>query len=569
MYTRFLRFFVIGLNSYYLIKRKNKIFFCEDKQIEKVFLFGDKRSLIKDIKENGEATFFEKNQIKVKKITFGNCIGSCITENDDIYIWGSYENKENNDIIYINPVKLNIKEIISDIQFSNNDIYLMSKKGELKIIRNYENCLRTGKFIIENFYKCKDSFFFRSERIIKLSVNKFHLAFVTNKGNIFCSGNNFYGQCAKEPSLKNNLNLNYNFDFLNNFSNSLNTLDNTHRNIIENDYSVKKENNRSEINNEKYSVDYHNKVEEKNNNTNSNSNKTNLELVRTYNNLEEHKEKNISDKNNEVNFMVINESDKEKRNFSNFTINNNEENLNDLNNYVYINKVQFKEKTKIIDVSCGINHTLCLDNKNNIYSFGDDSKIQLGLGESRTNKNSLTGTKWKDQIKFGYSSLTKNLANYSFYDRHIQSIPQMILKKINDTEIINDVYKINAGANFSMIYSNDKFGKQLFCFGDNIYFQCGRHLGKHQQTLSTVKLPNNEIKDFSCGNRHCLLNLNNKLYGWGYNNNYQISPFKNKGIINYPLCIFSDKNYPKNFNIKYINAKYDNSAIIITHKNYE
>ncbi|CRG98517.1 regulator of chromosome condensation, putative [Plasmodium relictum] len=564
MYAHFSRLFIIGLNSYYLIKRKDKIYFCEDKLVERVFLFGDRRSLIKDTKENGEAQFFEKNKIKVKKITFGNCIGSCITENDDIYIWGSYENEESNEQIYINPVKLSINEIISDVQFSNNDIYLMSKKGELKIIRNYKNCLKTREFIIENFYKCKNSFF-RCERIIKLSVNKFHLAFVTNKGNIYCSGNNFYGQCAKEPSFKNNSNLNYNFDFLNNIHNPLNTLYSTHRNSIKNDYDIKKENDLPKKNDD-YDINYSNKMEEKNSKINTYLNSTNLEVVNINNKL---KKKNNLDNGNEIDFMVINENNKEKENFNYFTIKKNEENLNDLNNYVDINKVEFKEKTKIIDVSCGVNHTLCLDDKNNIYSFGDDSKIQLGLGESRTNKNSLTGTKWKDQIKLGYSSLTKNLANYSFYDRHIQSIPQKILRKINDTEIINDVYKINAGANFSMIYSNDRLGKQLFCFGDNIYFQCGRHLGKHQQTLSTVKLPNNEIKDFSCGDRHCLLNLNNKLYGWGYNNNNQISPFKNKGIINYPLYIFSEKYYPGNINIKYLNAKYDNSAIIITHKSCE
>ncbi|GAW79209.1 hypothetical protein, conserved [Plasmodium gonderi] len=584
MVVPFSRYLAIALNSYYCMRKKKNITYCENGKVEeRVYFFGDRKSLIKDTMQNGEVPFFSKNNIKVKKISFGNCIGSCIAENDDIYIWGSYEDDEKKDLIYVNPIKLNTDEGICDIQFSNNDIYLMNKKGELKIIKSYKNCLKRNEFVIEDFYKCKNSFFFQNEKIIKLSVNKFHLAFVTNKGNVYCSGNNFYGQCAKEPSFRNNFNLNYNFEFANKLNTSLRMISkNSLGEIVQNG-----ENNPSEhIQTEYYSPNsYSLTVKGEENSVKSKRIDMDDGIIVS----------NVKDEKNErVNISPYNTTDvghftkpglNDSSNFlsqtnihserggkqeeegenMNYLIVNNESYNYDENNYVDINKVSFEEKTKIVDVSCGLHHTLCLDDENNIYSFGDDSKIQLGLGESRTNKNSLSGTQWKDQLKLGYSTITKNLANYSFYDRHIQSSPQKVLKKMNDNEIVDEIYKINAGSDFSMIHSNDKFGKQLFCFGDNMYFQCGRHLGKHQQTLSTVKLPNNKIKDFSCGDKHCLLILNDKLYGWGYNNKHQISPYKNKGIINNPIYIFSEKYYPDNFHIKYMNANYNNSAVVITH----
>ncbi|ANQ06246.1 Uncharacterized protein PCOAH_00006220 [Plasmodium coatneyi] len=573
------RYFAVALSSYYCINRKKSVCYCENGKIEeRVFLFGDRRSLMKGTKQNGEVPFFSKNNIKVKKITFGNGIGSCITENDDIYIWGSYEGDEHEGLVYTTPVKLNKDEGITDIQFSNNDIYLMSKKGELKIVRSYKNCLKRNEFIVEDFYKCKNSFFFQNERIIKLSVNKYHLAFVTNKGNVYCSGNNLYGQCAKEPSFRNNFNINYNFEFANRLSGTLHMFSkNNIGGVVQNGGEDPNEHTQTGSTSNEYSFT----VQDEGTAVPSKSADSHDGIISSPSdgkieggdtppcgtNDVDQTLRQFNDSSTSLTYTNLRgerteEYEDEER--LNHLITSDESYKCDKNNYVHINKVPFEGKTKIVDVSCGLNHTLCLDEENNIYSFGDDSKIQLGLGESRTNKNSLSGTSWKDQLKLGYSTVTKNLANYSFYDRHIQSIPQKVLKKMNDNEMVDEIYKINAGSNFSMIHSNDKFGKQLFCFGDNMYFQCGRHMGKHQQTLSTVKLPNNRIKDFSCGDKHCLLILNDKLYGWGYNNKHQITPYKNKGIINYPVHVLSEKYYPDNFNIKYVNASYNNSAVVIT-----
>ncbi|CAA9986437.1 regulator of chromosome condensation, putative [Plasmodium knowlesi strain H] len=575
------RYFAVALSGYYCISRKKSVCYCENGKIEeRVFLFGDRRSLMKGIKQNGEVPFFSKNNIKVKKITFGNGIGSCITENDDIYIWGSYEDDEHKELVYTTPVKLNTDEGFTDVQFSNSDIYLMSKKGELKIVRCYKNCLKKNEFIVEDFYKCKNSFFFQSERIIKLSVNKYHLAFVTNKGNVYCSGNNLYGQCAKEPSLRNNFNINYNFEFANKINGTLhmfskNSLggvvqngeeeedpnEHTQKEDTPNGYSFRVKNKGTAVPSK--CADSHDGIISSPPDGKIEPEDTPLCDTHDVDKIS----REINDSSSSLTYTNLRGEggdDCEDEERLSHLITNDESYKCDKNNYVHINKVPFEGKTKIVDVSCGLNHTLCLDDENNIYSFGDDSKIQLGLGESRTNKNSLSGTSWKDQLKLGYSTVTKNLANYSFYDRHIQSIPQKVLKKKNDNEMVDKIYKINAGSNFSMIHSNDKFGKQLFCFGDNMYFQCGRHMGKHQQTLSTVKLPNNRIKDFSCGDKHCLLILNDRLYGWGYNNKHQITPYKNKGIINYPVHIFSQKYYPDNFDIKYVNASYNNSAVVVT-----
>lgn len=504
----------LAISSSLLHYKKNTVV-CENIKVEKVFLFGDKRALIKKTKENGEVPFFTTNNIKVKSIEFGNGVGGCITSDGEIYIWGTYyDRRENEELVFVDPIKLNINEKYKDLQFSDKDIYLLNKQGELKIVKNYKNCLKNKKFEIETFYKGKFGFF-KNEKVVKLSVNKFHLAFVTNKGEVFCSGNNYHGQCGIEPPLKNNMYVNFNVDIINSFYGNE---ENAQINQWKNKPFIVNEEQRSEIERSEGNKKL------KNDTTNNTTNDT------------------TNDKENY--------KDEQKKSFNS-------------SDNVVLHKIKFKDQVRIVDVSCGLNHTLCVDDKHNVYSFGDDSKIQLGLGESRTNKNSLTGTKWKDQIKFGYSMLTTNLANYSFFDRHLKGTPEKILKKINDIEMIGNVYKINAGMDFSVVFSNNKLGKQLFCFGDNMYFQCGRHLGKHQQTLSTVKLPSNEIIDFSCGNRHCLINIQNKIFGWGYNNLYQISPFKNRGIINNPVNIFSHNTYPININVKYVNAKYENSAVVV------
>jgi len=43
-----------------------------------------------------------------------------------------------------------------------------------------------------------------------------------------------------------------------------------------------------------------------------------------------------------------------------------------------------KESEKIIKIACGGNHTLLLDDKNQIYSFGENSCGQLGLGDKNS-----------------------------------------------------------------------------------------------------------------------------------------------------------------------------------------
>lgn len=504
---------VLFSSSSFLIGEKRKGVFCENVKVEKVFLFGDKRSLLQTTKPNGETPFFESNHLKVQKISFGNGIGGCIANNGKVYIWGSYKAEGIKELCFVDPFELKVNEKYKDIQFSEDDIYLLTRRGELKIIRNYKKCLQMKQFEVETFYKGEFGFF-RTGRVVKLSVNKHHLGFVTDKGEVFCSGNNSHGQCGIEPPLKDNMYVNFNFDFLNNL---LGNEGKEHTSTLGNRTSVVT-------------------VEQENKKNESCPKKEDIEEIAFQKNA------------------TINDNGKHETNRK-----------GDLDNCdkVTLNKIKFKDRVRIVDISCGLNHTLCVDDKHNIYSFGDDSKIQLGLGESRTNKNTLTGTKWKDQIKFGYSSLTTNLANYSFFDRHLKGSPEKVLKKINDIEMLGDVYKINAGLDFSVIFSNDKLGKQLFCFGDNTYFQCGRNLGKHQQTLSTIRLPANDINDFSCGNRHCLINIKNKIYGWGYNNMSQISPFKNKGIINNPVNIFLYDSYPMNIHVKYLDAKYDNSAVVV------
>ena len=104
----------------------------------------------------------------------------------------------------------------------------------------------------------------------------------------------------------------------------------------------------------------------------------------------------------------------------------------------------------IVDMGCGFRHTAVLDTAGRAYTFGDDRKIQLGLGDTRSisSEDRRLPFNLKDDFNtayapgigdseksFGYlqgmegkvqKALERN-AVYSVYDRHEQRIPREVL----------------------------------------------------------------------------------------------------------------------------------------------
>lgn len=200
-------------------------------------------------------------------------------------------------------------------------------------------------------------------------------------------------------------------------------------------------------------------------------------------------------------------------------------------------KVLFPEDTKpIVSATVGGRHTIAVDDTGAAFSFGDDRKIQLGLGETRTggyDERHAFGTYSISQTGSKASSEIKKQASYRFYDVHMQSSPIRTLPppSYNRPEFPPPAAAA-CGEDFTVFvhrdspdwYSSDQETNVLFCCGQNMEGQCGRNLQNQQQTWGMVRLPKrSRTTALECGTGHCLALLTNgQLFGWGRNTSGQL-----------------------------------------------
>ena len=181
-------------------------------------------------------------------------------------------------------------------------------------------------------------------------------------------------------------------------------------------------------------------------------------------------------------------------------------------------------KKYIIKISCGEKHCLFLTHAGMIYTMGDNSYGQLGVGENHITKENKEGILLKDLLNYRINDICAG-KNHSFC-----------------FGVVRELTKAgNAGPNNNIEF-DPKRPYYLFGWGDNSFYQLGM---KQSNTFNTILRPtkiccnnnmNNpaligeELINISCGlNFSALLFANGKLLTFG-DNKYNQLIFKENEI---------------------------------------
>ncbi|EAN34429.2 Regulator of chromosome condensation (RCC1) repeat family protein [Theileria parva strain Muguga] len=255
-------------------------------------------------------------------------------------------------------------------------------------------------------------------------------------------------------------------------------------------------------------------------------------------------------------------------------------------------KVRFRENVRIKDVVCGQTHTLCIDTNNNIYSFGDDSEIELFFGDSR-GKSIFEHRHYKPYLKriYNFSPINTSPIIYNQTEKHLQYVPVRInemslLKRYGELIRKSDI-KLQAGNHFTIIAItpthslhtvnnvntnnsvnnvnnvnivnrvNGVNNSIILSSGLNVSGQCGS-LDPVSTAAKRVRI-SKPVRDLTCGTAHCFLLTNNSIYLWGDNKQKQLSLDKKTVWTPERLKLNPEEE------IKYIKCSYNNSAIITQH----
>ena len=200
--------------------------------------------------------------------------------------------------------------------------------------------------------------------------------------------------------------------------------------------------------------------------------------------------------------------------------------LGDTTNRNIFTKVTTNINNDVKQVACGNNHTIILKNDGSVWSCGQNTSGQLGLGDNtdRTTFTQVTTNINNDvkQIACGaaHTFILKN--DGSIYSCGYNNYGQLGVGDTTNrnaftqvtTNINNDVKQIACGQNYTFILKND--GSVWSC-GYNAYGQLGLGTSGSSNNKSTFTQVttniNNDVKQISCGSEHAFI-LKNDGSAW-------------------------------------------------------
>lgn len=178
------------------------------------------------------------------------------------------------------------------------------------------------------------------------------------------------------------------------------------------------------------------------------------------------------------------------------------------------------------DIACGEDHSLIIDNNNNIWAFGLNYNGQLGLGHNKLVEFPEKLTKFtQNKIKRIESEGDVSFAITDNGEVYMWPIINNKRENIFNPRIINlqeKITNISCGGKFVLFLT---VKGMIYSMGtNNSYGQLG-HGDTHPRlkpSLIEIFLLNNErISQISCGFKHCVAkSYTYKAYTWGLVNFY-------------------------------------------------
>lgn len=191
-----------------------------------------------------------------------------------------------------------------------------------------------------------------------------------------------------------------------------------------------------------------------------------------------------------------------------------------------------KNASRITSVSVGGHHTIAVDDLGQMFSFGDDRRIQLGLGDTRTvgsDERNAVGVLNRDHMggKETKSDLKRRLV-YKYYDPHMQAFPvELLPPPATNRPAYPPAQFVACGQDFTIAghrdspdwYAADKETSVLFFCGENGEGQSGRNRQQQQTPWQQVRLPKRaRTVAVACGQGHSIAQLaSGELWAWGMN----------------------------------------------------
>lgn len=269
--------------------------------------------------------------------------------------------------------------------------------------------------------------------------------------------------------------------------------------------------------------------------------------------------------------------------------------------------------TPIAMTHCGRSHTVAIGAEGQVLAWGDDSKIQLGLGDTRSNLEDdrpRTGSRgFLNKLRTGqemavsptmrygpggspndpsYPSFSRapsrTPGKYGEFEAHYQWKPALAMEI--PLEFQRQAHGIPypppdgllCGDDFTVLivrdspdwYPPEEETNRLFCCGENGKGQCGRALQRSQQTFAAVRLPRcSRTISASCGSAHCLALLSRtrsprklELWMWGTNEKGQAGSGKLGGTV----CPAARLRLPRDARIELAWCGFSSSAAICSER---